>query len=102
MRLDKILPNHFRGGLTSAERQLLYCVTSGKEADFSAPDESQNDPAQGAAWGPERTIRAASFTGCARTPRQRTVSLRRASASGERASRALWISRGQRCTTGSP
>ncbi len=59
MRLDGILPDRLREGLTPAERQLLERVAGGEEADFSSPDESQNDPAQGAAWGPERTIRAA-------------------------------------------
>ena len=59
MHLDKILPNRLRKGLTPAERQLLERVADGEEADFSAPDEGRNDPAQGAAWGPERTIRAA-------------------------------------------
>jgi hypothetical protein len=59
MRLDEILPDRLREGLTPAERQLLERVADGEEADFSAPDEGQNDPTQGAAWGPERTIRAA-------------------------------------------
>jgi hypothetical protein len=59
MRLDEILPDRLREGLTPAERRLLERVADGEEADFSAPDEGQNDPAQGAAWGPERTIRAA-------------------------------------------
>jgi uncharacterized protein YjbI with pentapeptide repeats len=59
MRLDEILPDRLREGLTPAERQLLARVADGEEADFSAPDEGQNDPTQGAAWGPERTIRAA-------------------------------------------
>ena len=59
MRLDGILPDRLREGLTPAERQLLERVAGGEEADFSSPDEAQNDPAQGAAWGPERTIRAA-------------------------------------------
>jgi hypothetical protein len=59
MRLDEILPDRLREGLTPAERQLLARMADGEEADFSAPDEGQNDPAQGAAWGPERTIRAA-------------------------------------------
>jgi uncharacterized protein YjbI with pentapeptide repeats len=59
MRLDEILPDRLREGLTPAERRLLARVADGEEADFSAPDEGQNDPTQGAAWGPERTIRAA-------------------------------------------
>jgi hypothetical protein len=59
MRLDEILPDRLREGLTLAEQRLLARVADGEEADFSAPDEGQNDPAQGAAWGPERTIRAA-------------------------------------------
>jgi uncharacterized protein YjbI with pentapeptide repeats len=59
MRLDEILPDRLREGLTPAEQRLLARVADGEEADFSAPDEGQNDPAQGAAWGPERTIRAA-------------------------------------------
>jgi uncharacterized protein YjbI with pentapeptide repeats len=59
MRLDESLPDRLREGLTPAERQLLARVADGEEADFSAPDEGQNDPTQGAAWGPERTIRAA-------------------------------------------
>jgi hypothetical protein len=59
MRLDEILPDRLREGLTPAERRLLERVADGEEADFSAPDEGQNDPTQGAAWGPERTIRAA-------------------------------------------
>jgi hypothetical protein len=58
MSLDKLLPDHLREGLTPAEQHLLNCVLSGEEADFSSPDEAQNDPAQGATWGPERTIRA--------------------------------------------
>jgi len=59
MRLDEILPDRLREGLTPAEQRLLARVADGEEADFSAPDEGQNDPTQGAAWGPERTIRAA-------------------------------------------
>ncbi|WP_448601274.1 hypothetical protein [Thermoflexus hugenholtzii] len=59
MRLDEILPDRLREGLTPAEQQLLNVVKSDEEADFSSPDEAQNDPAQGAAWGSERTIRAA-------------------------------------------
>jgi uncharacterized protein YjbI with pentapeptide repeats len=59
MRLDEILPDRLREGLTPAEQRLLERVADGEEADFSAPDEGQNDPTQGAAWGPERTIRAA-------------------------------------------
>jgi len=59
MRLDEILPDRLREGLTPAERRLLARVADGEEADFSAPDEGQNDPTQGATWGPERTIRAA-------------------------------------------
>jgi hypothetical protein len=58
MRLDAILPDQLKKDLTPAERRLLECIASGEEADFSAPDESQNDPTQGAAWGPERTIRS--------------------------------------------
>jgi hypothetical protein len=61
MRLDEILPDQLKEHLTPAERRLLECIASGKEADFSAPDESQNDPTQGAAWGPDRTIRSALF-----------------------------------------
>jgi len=59
MRLDEILPGQLKKDLTPAERRLLKCIASGKEADFSAPDESQNDPTRGAAWGPDRTIRSA-------------------------------------------
>ena len=59
MRLDEILPDQLKKDLTPAERRLLECIASGEEADFSASDENQNDPTQGAAWGPERTIRAA-------------------------------------------
>jgi len=59
VHLDEILPDRLREGLTPAEQWLLARVADGEEADFSAPDEGQNDPTQGAAWGPERTIRAA-------------------------------------------
>jgi hypothetical protein len=59
MRLDEILPDQLKKDLTPAERRLLECIASGKEADFSAPHESQNDPTQGADWRLERTIRAA-------------------------------------------
>ncbi len=59
MHLDEILPDRLREELTPAEQWLLARVADGEEADFSAPDEGQNDPTQGAAWGPERTIRAA-------------------------------------------
>jgi hypothetical protein len=64
MRLHEILPDRLSESLTPAEQRLLDCVASGEEADFSASDEAQNDPAQGATWGPERTIRAALLCWC--------------------------------------
>jgi len=59
MRLDAILPDRLKEHLTPAEQRLLECIANDEEADFSAPDENQNDPTQWAAWGPERTIRSA-------------------------------------------
>jgi hypothetical protein len=56
MRLDEILPDQLKKDLTPAERRLLECIANDEEADFSAPDD---DPTQGAAWGPDRTIRSA-------------------------------------------
>jgi hypothetical protein len=56
MRLDEILPDQLKKHLTPAERRLLECIANNEEADFSAPDD---DPTQGAAWRPERTIRSA-------------------------------------------
>jgi hypothetical protein len=59
VHLDEILPDRLREELTPAEQWLLARVAGGGEADFSAPDENQNDPTRGAAWGPDRTIRSA-------------------------------------------
>ncbi|HEX6468397.1 MAG TPA: hypothetical protein VF069_04825 [Streptosporangiaceae bacterium] len=49
-----------RGGdeLSTAERRLLDAVATGIVADVRAGDPALDDPAGGAAWGAERTVRA--------------------------------------------
>ena len=45
--------------LFQSEKQLLQAVVVGKEANYSAPVESDNDPTSADEWGIDRTIRAA-------------------------------------------
>jgi len=44
--------------LTPAERKLIAAAAKGEFADFTTGDKDRDDPANGAAWGPDRTLRA--------------------------------------------
>ncbi|MFC4536159.1 hypothetical protein [Sphaerisporangium dianthi] len=44
--------------LTAAERQVWDAYPSGAWVDLRIGDAARDDPAEGAAWGPERTVRA--------------------------------------------
>lgn len=50
-----------RLGATAAERRLLQAVAAGEIVDFRVNRPAGNDPEQGSAWGPERTVRAAAI-----------------------------------------
>ena len=44
--------------LTPAEQKLINCAAKGDVAEYKIGDKLSDDPAQGEAWGAERTIRA--------------------------------------------
>ncbi|WP_248963411.1 hypothetical protein [Sphaerisporangium perillae] len=48
--------------LTPAERQVWEAYPSGAWVDLRTGDAGRDDPAKGAEWGPERTVRAALIT----------------------------------------
>ncbi|MFF5305313.1 oxidoreductase [Streptomyces sp. NPDC013161] len=52
--------------MTSPERELWDAFPEGRQVDLRAGTPSEDDPAQGADWGPERTLRAAVVTALAR------------------------------------
>lgn len=49
--MDTLIP-------TDAEQKLINAARDGLPADFSSANSGENDPADGAGWGDERTIRA--------------------------------------------
>ncbi|NGN70251.1 hypothetical protein G5C51_41015 [Streptomyces sp. A7024] len=49
-------------GITPPEQQVWDAFTSAREVDLGTGDREADDPAQGADWGPERTIRAEVIT----------------------------------------
>jgi hypothetical protein len=44
--------------LTDAEKTLLHAVIAGDVADYSSPNDAENDPQHAETWGASRTIRA--------------------------------------------
>jgi hypothetical protein len=44
--------------LTDAEKKLLHAITVGEVADYSSPNDAENDPQQAHTWDASRTIRA--------------------------------------------
>ena len=52
--------------MTPPERELWDAFPEGRQVDLRVGTSSEDDPAQGADWGPERTLRAAVVTALAR------------------------------------